>query len=110
MIELLEQHRRETRDEFRQLGNALSELSRATSELASVTVRLEERHLRFDDTAKAIRHDVADHEERIRQLEAITTRALSTAQGGWKAITAIYGALSLLGYVLVAVLSKGAIL
>jgi hypothetical protein len=89
VLEVLEQHRKETRDQFQRIEGAMTKLADAMTQQAIITTRMEERHVRQDDAMRRISEQVDDHEKRLRHVETSTLTNHTIRQASWGTIAKV---------------------
>lgn len=86
---LMEEHRRETREHFSRLEDVLVQLSNSTSQLAISTALMEERYRKTDKEMGDLRDALREATNRISQNEREIAEATAKAAGGWKTLTVL---------------------
>jgi predicted nuclease with TOPRIM domain len=89
VLEVLEQHRKETRDQFQRIEGAMTKLADAMTQQAVITTRMEEWHVRQDDAMRRIGKQVDDHENRLRSVEALAITNQTIRQTSWGTIAKV---------------------
>ena len=96
VIEVLEQHRKETREQFQRIEGAMTKLADAMTQQALAATRMEERHERHDDAMRRMGKQIDDHEVRLRSVETLSMTNQTIRQSSWGTIakvgTAVGGA------------------
>lgn len=89
IINALDEHRRETRGDLKELRHATAEMATAVAQLTTTVARVEERHANHDDGIRRVEHRIDNHESRIRDLELGSSVDTASVKIGWKVLTVI---------------------
>lgn len=86
---VLEEHRRETRQQFSKLEDVLTQLGTATSQLAISTALMEERYHKSDKEMTDVRDSIKGVGERIGKVEQDMAVLESKTSASWKTLTVV---------------------
>lgn len=105
VIEILEQHRKETREQFQRIENAMTKLADAMTQQAVTATRMEERHERQDDAMRRMGKQVDDHEIRLRAVEVTAMTNQTVRQVSWGTVAKVGAAIGGFAGVVIGVFS-----
>lgn len=86
---VLEEHRRETRQQFSKLEDVLTQLGTATSQLAISTALMEERYRKSDKELVDVRDSIKGVAVRVGKIEQDMAVLDSKSSASWKTLTVV---------------------